>query len=63
MSYGGSSLIANWALIAVLLRFTDQARRPAPAAAGRHRPTDAMTQVVASPEDTGGDMKSRSAGS
>lgn len=44
LAYGGSSVLANWALIAILIRISDTARRPAPAPA----PTsDAeMTQVV-----------------
>lgn len=32
LSAGGSSLIANWAIIALLLRVSDQARRPPPEA-------------------------------
>ncbi|MER5969528.1 FtsW/RodA/SpoVE family cell cycle protein [Streptomyces sp. NPDC001922] len=44
LAQGGSSVIANWALVAVLLRISDTARRPAPAPAPS---TDAeMTQVV-----------------
>ena len=48
LSYGGSSLIANWVLIALLLRISDGARRPAaPAAPAPARdPEDAQTQVV-----------------
>ncbi|MGH8888212.1 MAG: FtsW/RodA/SpoVE family cell cycle protein [Acidothermaceae bacterium] len=44
LSYGGSSLVSNWALMALLLRISDSARRPAPAPTPR--PDDAMTQVV-----------------
>lgn len=44
LSYGGSSLVANWVIIALLLRVSDQARRPPPELGG-DSDSDA-TQVV-----------------
>lgn len=44
LAYGGSSVIANWALVGILLRISDTARRPAPAPAAN--PDAEMTQVV-----------------
>ncbi|MDO3705451.1 FtsW/RodA/SpoVE family cell cycle protein [Micromonospora sp. C28SCA-DRY-2] len=38
LSAGGSSLMANWLLIAVLLRVSDAARRPVTGGGGRARP-------------------------
>jgi cell division protein FtsW (lipid II flippase) len=50
LSYGGSSVVANWALVALLLRVSDAARRPAPSVAApekvRSAIEDAQTQVV-----------------
>jgi cell division protein FtsW (lipid II flippase) len=47
LSYGGSSLVANWILIALLVRISDAARRPtAPPTPQAPRIEDAATQVV-----------------
>jgi cell division protein FtsW (lipid II flippase) len=49
LSYGGSSLLANWAILGLLLRISDQARRPAPPVDAANLATqgsDAVTQVV-----------------
>ncbi|WP_414168591.1 FtsW/RodA/SpoVE family cell cycle protein [Streptoverticillium reticulum] len=44
LAAGGSSIIANWALIGILIRISDTARRPAPSPASS--PDAEMTQVV-----------------
>ncbi|MEU6123151.1 FtsW/RodA/SpoVE family cell cycle protein [Streptomyces sp. NPDC047123] len=44
LANGGSSVIANWALIGILIRISDTARRPAPSPAPN--PDAEMTQVV-----------------
>lgn len=53
LSYGGSSLVANYALVATLLRISDAARRPTPARPARAVPAtpiaDAPTQMVQRP--------------
>jgi cell division protein FtsW (lipid II flippase) len=53
LSYGGSSVVANWALVAALLRISDAARRPAPAPVtpdvARVALQSAETQIVRRP--------------
>jgi cell division protein FtsW (lipid II flippase) len=46
LSYGGSSLVANFALVALLLRISDAARRPPVKPAPRPPLAEAMTEVV-----------------
>lgn len=46
LSYGGSSLVANWVIIALLMRISDHARRPIP------RSSDDLTDTAADSETT-----------
>jgi cell division protein FtsW (lipid II flippase) len=46
LSYGGSALVANWVIAALLLRISDQARRPVPDLSGEDTADDQATQVV-----------------
>jgi cell division protein FtsW (lipid II flippase) len=47
LAYGGSSLVANFGLVALLVRISDAARRPAtPAATPQPKLVDAPTEVV-----------------
>jgi cell division protein FtsW (lipid II flippase) len=45
LSYGGSSLVANWVIVALLLRISDHARRPPPELSSGPEDMEA-TQVV-----------------
>ena len=48
LSYGGSSLLANWSLVALLLRISDVARRPVEEVRAGSSPSgEARTEVVA----------------
>jgi len=47
LSYGGSSLVANFALVGLLLRISDAARRPPPQPAPKAPPLgEAVTEVM-----------------
>jgi cell division protein FtsW (lipid II flippase) len=46
LSYGGSSLVSNWVVLALLLRISDAARRPATATPQPPSPDEATTMVV-----------------
>lgn len=46
LSLGGSSLVMNWVLVALLVRLSDAARRPPPTAPPSSTADDAPTQVV-----------------
>ncbi len=51
VSYGGSSLVANFALVALLVRISDAARRPAVVMAPKTDLFDAPTQIVKRTQD------------
>jgi len=56
LSYGGSSLVANYALVAILLRISHVARAPLPRRPERPRApiAEAGTELVARPQSNGG---------
>ena len=55
VAYGGSSLVANWMIVGLLLRISDSARRPAPVTGpSAASPDTAATQVVSVSRSGGG---------
>ncbi|MBO3085353.1 FtsW/RodA/SpoVE family cell cycle protein [Cellulomonas fengjieae] len=51
VAYGGSSLVANWVIVALLLRISDEARRPAPSMKPSLTPIAGTPVVGGSTED------------
>ena len=52
LAYGGSSLLANWIIVALLLRVSDDARRPAPVVAPNSGPTPVVPVAAGSDQPT-----------
>ncbi len=57
LAYGGSSLLANWVIAALLLRISDDARRPAPALTGPLLATPAAGIPLDEPDDEADDAR------
>ena len=52
LAYGGSSLLANWVIVALMLRISDSARRPAPEVSGYAEPPEGPAGSPGDSQDT-----------